>query len=489
MKRGNRMVAGRARSRLGALALAGALAWAQPASAGSVFDQWVPPDLGTLQGQPFPYSSPAGRMIDALFTKVMADPNPSMNFPYFWAWKTFVEINSPAHRNGNRGNRGQSGRSSRPQWESWASDAETFPACPDAGNPPEWPGRAERPKVLGPRAVAIKSDDFREIEWYMLETGVPTSVTVTDPQEVRRNKASFDYIAENGFYYTEGLAEAFEEVESAVEEAGGSPSRSMAAVTDLIKFPVESIEIKADWVPVENIPASERHEYYRNFAVVLDDDGNETGSSEYALVAMHISTKDLPAWFWATWMNKNVLGRCDYTGCRDDFGAEPSLTEPNDEANFPYEESEPTDELKAMMTVAGVDKVFENYRLVGAQTDFVDPTGQPTLNSNTITEQGQLQTGSCITCHARAAFDATGAFIDILSDEIKGVRPLPGDTFPTDNGAPNPGWFWESENGVDAGGDTVDYFSSATEITGVTAVQMDFVWGIVFANSTSADGC
>jgi hypothetical protein len=75
-----------------------------------------------------------------------------------------------------------------------------------------------------------------------------------------------------------------------------------------------------------------------------------------------------------------------------------------------------TKSLEAMMRAKGLDRVFRNYRLVGIQTNFVDPTGNPTLMSNTITEQGQLQTASCMTCHSRAAVDSDGATLSVLSD-------------------------------------------------------------------------
>ena len=60
---------------------------------------------------------------------------------------------------------------------------------------------------------------------------------------------------------------------------------------------------------------------------------------------------------------------------------------------------------------------------------------------------------------------------------------LPGDAFATDNGTPDPSWFWTLENGIDVDGNVVDYFSTSTKSTDLTAVQLDFVWGPLLANS------
>jgi len=417
-----------------------------------------------------------------LLSNLRGPQNPAMNYPYYWAWHLFTEVNSPSSAgifNGWR--RFTGGRTVK--WENWASDTETFPTCPDADNPPTWPGKTARTKILGARLqTRILSEDAVDIDWYTLDdNGNPTSVSVSDPQEVRRNRASFDYIVDNGLYYTEGLADAFADAEAAVEAAGGGTAQSMAAVQDTVKFPIDAIEIKADWIPIANIPEDERKDYYTNWAVGESDD--TATLQQYALVAMHIMTKDVPNWFWATWMNKNVLGRCDYYGCRDDFGIDPGYTAPNDSANYPYDSGVVTARLETMMKMKRLDKVFRNYRLVGVQTDFVDPTGNPTLMSNTITEQYQLQTASCITCHSRAAVDSTGATLSVLSATALAEIPPTGDSFATDNGIPDPTWFWN----LDDGG--YPYFTSNTKVTELVALQIDFVWGILNANSVDSDSC
>lgn len=394
--------------------------------------------------------------------------NAAENFPYFFAWKAFVEINSP-RRSGE----------TIPKWEYWATDQETFPQCPDPGNPPLWPGDNARAKMLGSRTQTLINATPKPIDWYVMDNGVPVAITdVGDPEEVRRNQASFDYIVDNDLFYTEGLAAAFQEASDAVALTGGQTALAANAMGNVVNFPIDSIEMKADWVPIEYIPQDQRHEYYRNVAITKDEHGNEV-ETEYGLVAMHILTKDLPNWFWATWTNKNVLGRCDYYGCTDDFGVSPAYTAANPTPNYPYETGEVTDDLKTLVKGFNVDEVFLNYRLVGAQTDFTDPTGQPTLLSNTITEQGVTQTGSCITCHSRAAFDHTGSPIQVVSQASEDQVPPPGDKGVVDNGIPQADWYWILANDD-------PYFSSNTKVVGMNAVQFDFVWGLLFARSVNA---
>ena len=101
--------------------------------------------------------------------------------------------------------------------------------------------------------------------------------------------------------------------------------------------------------------------------------------------------------------------------------------------------------------------------------------------SNTITEQGNLQTGSCITCHTRAAVDSTGATLSVTSETAQGETPPTGDTGVTDNGTPDPDWFWT----LDDGG--YDFFSSNTTVIELDALRIDYVWGILNANSV--DNC
>ena len=150
---------------------------------------------------------------------------------------------------------------------------------------PVWPtlGKA-RPMRLKPRALALFSHEAL--------TGTGERVIQVRPinpaeaSEVRfRNKAAFEYIVKNELWYTEGLRDAF---------TIGKP----------IVFPTDAIEIKANWVP---ITAAQKSRYHWNF---------DTNGKLYGLVALHISSKVLPNWFWATFEWVDNPGRSDYIGSR-----------------------------------------------------------------------------------------------------------------------------------------------------------------------------
>ena len=49
----------------------------------------------------------------------------------------------------------------------------------------------------------------------------------------------------------------------------------------------------------------------------------------FGLTALHITTKDLPNWFWATFESVYNPGRCDYMGCSDCFGTMPAFVPSN----------------------------------------------------------------------------------------------------------------------------------------------------------------
>lgn len=406
---------------------------------------------------------------------IVTDPEVAINHRDKFNWALFVEINRPLPRAGQ-------GKASHVGWELWATDEETFPTAPDPDQPPAWPGEEVREKKLRPSTQlgilgnpnGASADQEQTINWYVLEDGKPVAVPVGKIEEVRRNKAGFDYIVDNDLYYQEGLAAMFKKAEEAMMAAANPPEGKAAPLNMvarealIIGFPDDAVEIKANWVPLSAIPEAQRGDYYTNTGV--DPATGESGT--YALVAMHVASKRLLNWTWATWMNKNVLGRCDDIGCRDTFGHDPANTLPNAEANLPYPDDAPTPELMAWMKAEGLDAAWQNYRLVGSQTEWTDPQGVPMLLSNTITEQGALQTGSCITCHARAAVDRDGKPTSVTSAAAQGATPPPGDNTVTDNGPPQVSWFLETANDE-------PYTWSGTQVTGLKAMQVDFVWGFI----------
>lgn len=181
---------------------------------------------------------------------------------------------------------------------------------------------------------------------------------------------------------------------------------------------------------------------------------------------MHVISKLVPNWTWATFEHKNNLGRCDIIGCKDGFGAQQAFVPPNAQAGQIYPDCTKTDALKRMISAAKWDPAFANYCLKGSQTDFTDATGLAIRLGNSVTEAGFVNQASCMTCHGRAAFDQTGHATTIGGfDPVSGNAPI---------GPVDPTWY-SAVNGP-------PYFPMFENMPNLSQVaqQADFVWSIPF---------
>ena len=205
--------------------------------------------------------------------------------------------------------------------ETWATDPDTFQATPT------WPaGLSVAAIAARPRFQASLLAQAHLPAGLRSATGAtvgPCRYPVGDAaagnfptgnqsdcvaEEVRRNRDSFNYIVNNGLYTQAGLENAF---------AGPG-----------INFPTAAIELKLDWVQeptlvkwlnnnnVQTPPGFVKQNYYTTVV----------GGTTYALLSMHISTKQLPNWLWATFEHQLNPGRCDTMGCYDEFGVTGSAT-------------------------------------------------------------------------------------------------------------------------------------------------------------------
>ncbi len=168
--------------------------------------------------------------------------------------------------------------------------------------------------------------------------------------ETRMNKATYDFVLKNGLYSRDGqiaYAQAF-----------------IGRTKPALVFPPDSIEVKAAWIKLspEQIAKGED----RNFYVATYN------KEKYGLATLHITTKDMPNWFWSTFHHQSITGSGFENG----------------------------DNSKKPAVVKGT--VWDNYVLGGVQTDFITPFGDPTLLSDAYIEQ-DFRRSSCITCHARAS--------------------------------------------------------------------------------------
>lgn len=312
----------------------------------------------------------------------IADADPSAQ-PDRFAWELFTSLNRNASSPGNN----------NVVWETWASADQLY------GNPnatPVWPGSgpvkplrftANIKQILHrsppPAGIKVQSPAFLDLKvkpqlvspHAMFLPSTPTQ------EEVRMDKADFDYVVANQFWYRQGLEAAF--------------TKGMT-----IDFPTDAKEIKAVWKP---ITASQKPRFHWQ----KGSDG-----SLYGLVALHITSRALPNWVWATFEQIDNPQRGKILPPIDTFGLK------NDA---------PSPELIVMMKAAGLGEMWwKNYRLDRCQIGYANPT----LNGNSIIENGFVQTSSCMTCHARATVDGQGKFLSVFKPD--------GQSY---NGVPDPKWY------------------------------------------------
>ena len=353
-----------------------------------------------------------------------------MNAPDEIAWELFLQVNANAKTSGNNS----------ALFKTWASDHDTFQL-----NPPAWPIKTV-PLALKLPALADALSRHKNNAIQVVSGGTTEQAS----EETRRNKEAYNYIVANKLHLKSGLNSAF---------------------GTTINFPAASLEVKANWYPVASTtdpkksgipgylgkPADAGKEYHINIA----SDGKQ-----YALVAMHVISKQVPNWTWATFEHQNNLGRCDIIGCKDPFGAQTAALPPNQKENQPYPACQKTPALEALFSRAKIDPAYKNYCLKGSQTDFTTATGLAIRLGNSVTESGFVAQASCMTCHSRAAFDSTGT-ATTGGGFVNNIAPL---------GAPDPRWFVTPGN---------DFSPTAPIVVGqadlkLIATQVDFVWSIPF---------
>lgn len=341
----------------------------------------------------------------ALERLLTADTNPAMSRPTAFAWELFAEINRPADPAAPDG---------AVAWERWALARRVF----------------ERPLVEPTWADVSAPDTQEDLEVVPLQQALRAGIASTRPEllrevaargtapeidpgvgqgnETRMNRPAFDFIVRNKLWFVEGQEEFF--------YRGESPS-----------FPVEAREIKAQW---RRIRADQRSRYHARKLV-------RNGAEEWwGLTSLHITTKDIPNWVWATFEHRENPGREAVVPSVDPTGLPASLK----------------------------GTKWENYVLRGAQVDFVDPTGRPVLLASSQIEQEFQQSSSCMTCHARATIGppARGPVATQREAELGTRLPVFLASGDGPIGVPDPAWFRETSTAPPAR----------------TFVQLDFVWSL-----------
>lgn len=432
--------------------------------------------------------------------------HPALNEPDKFGWDLFIRINHPADLNAPRGTAAVSRRIGDPGptvWETWKL-ARTEVFLETGCKPPAWDDQAPIPKaVVANRTLAANIPPIAQLKHFdppkfSEETARANGFSIEEeplvqPQlrlaarlspalpvptvdqelgnETRMNKAAFEFILNRKLYNIDGQ-EAFFTSGLAVE------------------FPVDAIEIKAAWrgFTKDELDPAKNFEDLNGDNIITDDERGErllrrkfhTGFGLddnqqlklFGLVAIHIITKDIPNWFWATFEHKD-----------------------NPEPEIPHFDRSTDPDQRFPKELAGT--IWQNYRLRGTQVDFTTSTGRPTVLGNTQIEGGFQATSSCITCHSRASIGekpATGAGAKRLSifEDLHALRRFPAlPATDPQNCAPNPIPGQRCiprgptiRRGAIGRPDPSLYVVEGTR--GVEFAQLDFVWSLMRARRRNA---
>ncbi len=372
-------------------------------------------------------------------------------------------------------------------------------------------GMPERLGVVPSKAHTVSFAADPGMRAKLLEETPGRKIRQSMAEIVFRNKPFYDYVFHNDLYHQEGVVEVFRRNAGNIwhDKASAAPYRvanGSGAISE-IDFPANAVMIKSDWLSRERAlqmglkddPASPYVKMTITSAAT-DNNGTILEPGEHWLVAIHISSKDIPNWVWTTFEHVGNPGRCDYTGCNDSYGyASPDKVQPGQATNYTsphlkcdnlplpswvydtgrkYDGGAEGAELAAVLGSLGIgsrdnatlvpaftDRAWLSYRLKGSQVNFTDSMGNATHLGNSVTEGGFVSSSSCMTCHARAGTatngtlpPALGVFVNELTDS---------GYLPSAHGLPNPDW----------------YHRSGQPPT-LNVLQTDFVWGFLTANCT-----
>ena len=277
------------------------------------------------------------------------------------------------------------------EFETWASEDDLY-----GKSPPQWP-ISGAPQSPGQCKQFFDRDAAKAI-------GFPDDSCILE--EVRRNWAAYRYIVSQELYSKAGLAKAFQQ----------------GIKVDL---PADAVQVKADWIKIGDLTrwlSIEEEDVRKIYYTKIENDG--ATSTEYALMGLSLNSKRWKNLVWATFEHRGNPGRCDEMGCHDTFGASIAHVIGRDPANQDYGDCQKSPELVAMFANVGLGPVWLNYCLKGAQVDFAQKDGRPTLLGNSFIDRlnGRipLAHSSCITCHALASFDKAGEPNGVFADDAIG---------------------------------------------------------------------
>lgn len=309
------------------------------------------------------------------------------------AWQIFVAVNCPANK-------------SQLVWETWTEQFSIFTS----------------PGQKGGRTQRLHGSPLARIVAAQLHSPLPELSPDTECQAMvapPSNMPNSTSLAHSGQFceevHLDPTAKAYV-LQGNYEFRSGQRMAVTSHAT--IDFPSTAVEVKADWLPMTDFNPAQFNctSPPPGLHVEVIDGGC------YALVAMHISSKLLTNWLWATFEVQNGTTnpqRCSpnlFGPCNDPFGSSP--------AQSSGQATELTLALGALMKQAGLAPEFLNYRLDVGQAVF-GTAAQPTLLGNSIVEGEAVGltkgNASCITCHSTSVINSAGS----ENPKIGGVGPEP----------------------------------------------------------------
>ncbi len=288
------------------------------------------------------------------------DSNYVLQYPDRFAWDLFRAINWPADTTLLKADTTlQLGDTGWVVWQTWKTGPEVYLA--DGTTPKAW-----LDKDFGVRS-------FENFQQFSIKARLPD--ITKDPtfglEEVVMNQSTFDYVVSNRLYNLNGQL-AFYLSDS------------------LMKFPTESVELKVKWRKIADTDY-EKARYHWQYVKTLN--GKKITKDLYGLVSIHITSRVLTKWFWATFEHIDNRGQ-KHAG--DDGWLLPSRD------RFACDQP-PYDCERAPVNIGLEGTKWEYFLLRGTQTDYYDENGSASLLANSNVERGFQLSSSCITCHALAS--------------------------------------------------------------------------------------
>lgn len=345
-----------------------------------------------------------------------------------YAWRLFVALNWPANVSLRQADATKKlGADGQVTWETWKNAREVF--LPKGADPGPWlggPSPGTAPTMQRFETLPLQQQiRLRKLEKMGLKPMFDPIAAARSINETRLNKETFEFVRANEFYNLDGQLKAYDQ---------GAE----------ISFPKAAKEIKAQWRKIDSKDRTRFHS-----VEVTNADGTKT---LYGLTALHITTKDLPNWLWATFEhveNQQIPGNEQWQlASVDRFACK----------------GQSADCGKAPAGIGLEGTKWENYRLRGAQIEFVDGRGNPTLLANSQPESGFQTSSSCMTCHSRSTIGRIAgqpARLSIFDSSLDAIKtseaPIQGNV-----GAAKADWFW----------------SDTDEGRKRLYLQLDFVWSL-----------